>query len=337
MKKFDTEVSDFSTGLFSIEELIRSYETYTELRKTINDDSKLKNLFHFLQMKENNLYHEYFRYFRSFVYEQLYDTNLYERNIDLDTVTDKYTEYAKFKPSTLAYYFLRLQEEASKLINIKGANTINYLKEKNESGFVLIFYHWGLFQLLPSVMLHLFNKPIALFAHDEAVLYQRKIINKYYPNLSNNFIGLPTSISSFKKAIKLAKEGCIVCILPELNGLNQVNQNKHNQFVGEEFLGHYIVKPKGPATLSAYSNVPMIRTLIEEDVESDKLLLRFRVLNDSISKNSKDIELATECIWNDLEGNCVQSPHLWGGWEIFDRIKGEDNWLTIQQKKKILN
>lgn len=326
MKSFDTESSDFTTGIFSVEELINSYELFMNFKKAISDNITLRRTFEFLQEKENEFLINYYNYYRYHIFEQLYDTNLHRQNYDLDLIATMHTEFMKLKSSILAYYILVLQDkplDSLKIVNFEAV--IEHLKDRVK-GVVLTFYHWGLFQLLPITLLNILKKPIVLFAADEALSYQNKIIQTYYPDLSKNFIGLPTSISSLKKAIQLAKEGCVICILPELSGLTYNGK----QFYGKKFLGNKVRKPNGAAFISSRASVPLLRAITEEDSNCHyRLIVKFKLIKEKVGLSNNDIEKATEIMWSDLEDLCLEKPHLWNGWEIFNRIKERENWLSI--------
>jgi lauroyl/myristoyl acyltransferase len=187
----------------------------------------------------------------------------------------------------------------------------------SDSGIVFSFYHWGLFQLVVPVLLEKFNKPVVLFAGEEAVFYQKEIVNVFFPAHKDKFIPLPVTNMSIRKAISHLKEGAIVCILPELSSLDPNIKN----LTTKEFLGLDIITPHGVSAMSYFSKTPIFRAILNIDPEHN-LEMDIKVICDSFVKSKNDFQKYTNEIWDDLELLCENNPIQWGGWEILDRIQG---------------
>ncbi|MBU9723235.1 MULTISPECIES: hypothetical protein [Bacillaceae] len=318
MKEFNTRESDFSTGYFSVDNLIDNYELSKKLNSVLTSDELFCH-FQRIQKSENDLLSNYYLEFFNIVYERMYDTDLFDKGYDLTELARLNTELHKQKSYLLQYYLLKLTEEEfiKSNLNINGFKSLKKVLDSN-SGAVLSFYHWGIFQLMIFALIVAFEKPVALFASREATEYQQKVLEIYFPSKKHLFKTLPISFSSIRESINLIKQGYLVCILPELSGWADSIPIKNKK----NFMGSSVVTPEGAATLSAYGKVPLFRGYLEISNEK-KILIDLKLISPKVELSKENIRENTLNIWNDLEKLCYQKPAMWGGWEIFDRIQGK--------------
>lgn len=316
MSKIDTRNSDFSSGILSTEHLVR----YAGFLKNLKycDISTIEKLLDELNQIDLNNKREKRVSFENFVMEKIYITDLYEKGENVSQIAKENTDRTLNSSKVIFLYHILLANEEFRKNNIEIEGMENLITDiNNKKGAVLAYLHWGPFQVLFSLMITQLKKNLYLIAHEEALNFQKKVIDAYLDGFKEYANYIPVEYDIVTKGVKALRNNNIVCLLPEVNGNGETNRNG----LQKDFLGTKINVPEGAAALAAYGQSPLYVATIDEK-PGNKLFIRIKKITDRVEKNREDIKIHTSNMWEYIEKIVRNNPSSWSGWEIFDRIQG---------------
>lgn len=189
----------------------------------------------------------------------------------------------------------------------------------NVQNGIICTYHFGVYQLIDSILLNSRNRFALLVGADVFNNWKER-----YPVLSKildkaakeeRFVLLNAEAStSLRQMYRLVKQGYSIVVY--VDGIQGVSQGLENQLIQIPFLGQQIFVPKGAAALSHYFGVPMYPVLALRRTNRIEFKVAHTIFPTLITDRQQYCVYAMREIFSFLSTYVMHWPEQWTNWSL---------------------